>query len=59
MYSKYDDPDHRPLPGERERDQIRMLSARAEALRFELAAVENQIEELKSLPYVLDTPLPI
>lgn len=58
MYSKYDDPNYRPSPGERERDQIRMLEARARVLRVELAAVESQIEELKSLPCVLDTPLP-
>lgn len=59
MYSKYDDTDYRPIPGERERDRVRMLKARAEALRFELAALESQIVELESLHYVLDTPFPI
>lgn len=58
MYSKYDDPDYRPGPGERERDRLRMLQARERVLSVELSAVREEIKTLESLPYVLDTPLP-
>lgn len=59
MYSSYDDPDFRPAPGARERTQLRFLRVRAEMMRQELEAVEREITELESLPYVLDTPLPV
>lgn len=58
MYSKYDDPNYRPIPGERERDRLRMLRAQESRLLRELAAVQADIREVESLPYVLDTPLP-
>lgn len=58
MYSKYDDPNYRPAPGERERDRLRTLYAKYYRLEGELRAVRDEIRELESLPYVLDTPLP-
>lgn len=59
MYSKYDDPDFVPRPGERERDMLRMLRARERVIAHELAAVREEIKLLEAAPYVLDTPLPI
>ena len=59
MYSKYDDPDYRPIPGERERDRLRFLRVTRERLARELAAVDSEIESLEAKPYVLDTPLPV
>jgi hypothetical protein len=59
MYSKYDDPDYRPLPGERERDRVKTLEVRKTRLLGELAAVEDEISTLKDTPYFFDIPLPI
>jgi hypothetical protein len=58
MYSKYDDPNYRPIPGEREKDELRWLYLRKADLLSSLRAVEEEIKNLESLPYVLDTPLP-
>jgi hypothetical protein len=58
MYSKYDNPNYVPAPGERERDRLRMLQARRRVLMVELTALDAEIAEVESLPYVLDTPLP-
>lgn len=59
MYSKYDDPNFVPSPGERERDRLRMLRARERVIAHELAAVREEIKTLEAAPNVLDTPLPI
>lgn len=59
MYSKYDDPNYRPIPGEREKDKLCWLRLERERLARELAAVDSEIQSLETLPYVLDTPLPI
>lgn len=58
MYSKYDDPDYVPAPGERERDRLRWLAAQRSALLKELARVDEEIEELRAKSFVLDTPFP-
>lgn len=59
MYSKYDDPNYRPVPGERERDRLGALRMQESRLIRELAEVQAEIREVESLPYVLDTPLPL
>lgn len=59
MYSKFDDPEYRPLPGELERDRIKTLELRRLRRLREVAEIEAEIERLKSLPYVLDIPLPL
>jgi hypothetical protein len=59
MYSSYDDPDYRPAPGQRERQQVKFLELRKARLMSEIAKIDDEVDQLKNSPNFFDTPLPL